>query len=152
MIVNLQKMGIEARLVDGLDYKRFSKEGGKYLKWEYGSYVAGRQIEMSDIESEMENAKEMVRRGLWTKRKVGFKEVEALMNDGWIILAHVNSRVLNHRKGYSGHIVVVVGHTKNYVYIHNPGNPPEPNQKVSRKIFNKAYSKSVFLIKDPNRV
>jgi len=151
-IVNLQKMKIEARLIDDLDYRKFSRDGGEYLRSRYGEYVASRQIEMSDIESEMENAREMVRRGIWTKRKVGVGEIEKFMKSGWIVIAHVNSRVLRHRKGYWGHLVVITGHTKGYFYVHNPGIPPRPNQKISRHVFRKAFSNSVFLIRDVNRV
>jgi hypothetical protein len=145
-------MGLEVKLITVFDYRKFTKDEYTYLKSHYTKEVADKQIKMSDIKSEMKNAKEMLKYNLCQKKKLIMKDIERLFKQKWFIIALVNSRMLYGKKGYSGHIVTIAGIDKNHVYLHDPGLPPQPNRKVTKKTFMKAFrypkdEGEVFLVK-----
>lgn len=147
--VNLKKSGLNTKIVSPFDYKKFSRDGRRYIMKFYSKEAADVQIKMSNIESEMENARKMVRRGLYSKDKVKLNDLEKFLKSGWFVIAQVNSRALSRKSGYSGHAVTILGTSRKYIYFHDPGGKftPRPNRRVSKKIFVKAFENEVFLVK-----
>jgi len=136
--INLNKMGLKTKLIATFDYRKFARNGYEYLRSHYPKEFADVQIKMSDIESEMENAKRMLKHNLYEKRKLSMGNINRLFKEGWLIIPNVNSHTLSHKKGYAGHAVLIIGIARNYVHLHDPGLPPRPNRKVSKKTFLKA--------------
>ncbi|HKZ45176.1 MAG TPA: hypothetical protein VJ343_00555 [archaeon] len=137
-VFNLNKMGLKAKLITTFDYRKFARNGYVYLRSHYPKELADVLIKMSDIESEMKNAKRMLKYNLYEKRKTSMKGIDRLFKEGWLIIPHVNYHTLSNKKGYAGHAVLIIGITRAYVHLHDPGLPPRPNRKVSKKTFLKA--------------
>lgn len=140
-----------------LDYKEFAKDGYNYMRSNYSKEIAELQIRMTNMESEMKNANEMLKYNIFEKRKLTIKDIENFFNSGWFIIANVNPFVLIGKEGYAGHAVLIVGIDKNNIWLHDPGSlydprfSPQPNRKVSKNIFMKSLEYTgdceVFLIK-----
>jgi hypothetical protein len=152
-VVNLKKIGIDAKIISTFDYKKFTKDGFGYLRSNYPKDVAEDQIKMSNIEAEMKNAKIMLKHKLYRKEKLTLKDIENLFRGGWFIIAAINPFVLDNEKGYAGHGVLIIGFDKKYVYLHDPGLPAKPSRKVKKAIFMKAFrypknESDVFIIRN----
>lgn len=151
--VKLKKMGLKVKVCGNLDYYEFSKRGADYIREFFSKEVAERNIEMSDIGAAAEDAKKMVKEGIYEKADIKFEDIENWFKDGYFIITSINSMVLNNKEGYSGHAVVLTGLDDDYVFIHDPGMIyGSANRKVKKDTFLKAlfYSgknKEVCLIK-----
>jgi hypothetical protein len=68
-------------------------------------------------------------------------DVQGLLKDGWLVGLAINSRALNNKPGYTGHLVVVFdfdAKSDNF-WLHDPGLPPKPNRHVSRQKLSEAW-------------
>ncbi len=153
-LVSLDNMGLTVKLYSMFNYKRFSIEGEKYLYDSFSKDDADIIIKNSDVSSAVKDTKKMLKKGIFHKKSMNFKDVENFFKKDYFIILWVNSRLLNRFNGFVGHFVVLIGFDKNYVYIHDPGRPPRPNRKVLKKHFLKAWKYNtkcgdILLIKKP---
>ena len=88
-LVELKKMGLIVKNYSNFDYSLFAIDGYDYLRKKYTKEVAERQIEMGDIKSEMENAKEMLKEGIYEKMDFPFETVVNWFNEGYVILMNL---------------------------------------------------------------
>ncbi len=114
--------------------------GSEYLTEFYGSEVAAKQVEMSDIAKEQQDAQEMLQRVQYEMRVPDLLDMKKLLAEGYLIGCNVNSKKLNNQSGYAGHSILVYDLDEKYVYLHDPGLPPRPNRKVERDLFNQAWA------------
>jgi hypothetical protein len=137
-LVALKKMGLEVKFYAKMDYNKFAERGVDYF-YEIYPNDADEMIKNSDIESEIENAKEMIKHNIFSNEKVGLGDVERWFDQNYLIVLLINSNVLRNKKGISGHFVVLIGLDKNNVVIHDPGLPPMKNRAISKDLFLKAW-------------
>lgn len=139
-ILNLKKLGFDIIVIENFNYERFANEGEDYLIEKYGKEVAEAQIKHSDIAQERKFARKLIKEFKLIERPAKFTEIKKLISQGYIIICNVNSRILNNKKGYSGHFVVIVGIQDKKIIFHDPGLPASPNRDVSKKTFEKAWA------------
>ncbi len=139
-LIWLQKQGIEIAMVEAFDYSRFIKLGGEYLIEEFGKEVGEAQIKHSNIDQEIRFAKEFLERIKIEKRIPKLKDIKRFLKKGYVIICNVNSRKLAKKEGYVGHFIVIFNFNDKYLFLHNPGLPPQKNQRVSFKQFEKAWA------------
>lgn len=153
-LVSLHKMKLIVKLYSMFDYKKFSQEGKKYIYSLFPKENAETIIENSDILSAVKDTKRMLKRKIFRKERIDFIKVEEFFKRSYDIILWVNSGLLNRTNKFTGHFVVLIGFDKNYIYVHDPGLPPRPNRKVSKKHFLKAWEYNgygdVVLIKKPD--
>ncbi len=137
-LVAFKRMGFKVKFHSKLDYKKFAKSGEKYLKKLYPK-DAEKMIEMSDIPSEIKNTKEMLKCNIFTTKRISLEEIFEKFQQSYLVILNINSRVLNCKKGFSGHFIIITGFDKNNIFFHDPGLPPESNRRVSKKLFLKAW-------------
>jgi len=141
----LTKQGFEIERISDFDYHRFAKQGEKYLKWFWRPDVYEWQSKNANFNKEQEAVKALLPYISHTFRKATIRDIERAYMHGYDIIASVNARMLDRRKGYTNHSVVVVGITKLFITFHDPGLPPEPNRRVSKRRFGKALSEVIAL-------
>ncbi len=134
----LRKNGLKVKFHAELDYKKFAKNGEYYLKELYPK-DAEKIIEMSDISAEIKNTKEMLKYNIFSVKRISLKDIFRKFQQSYLIIFNINSRIVNRKKGFCGHFVLLTGFDKNNIFIHDPGLPPKPNRKVSKKLFLKAW-------------
>jgi len=151
-LLELKKMGLKVKCYSIFDYDDFVKNGTDYIHRAYDKEAAEKNIEMSDIESEIENANKMLDENIFELRDSTFEEVEKWFKGNYVIILTVNSRQINNESGYAGHFVILTGFDKNNVYIHDPSiKNGAASRKVDKDLFIKAWcertKKNVVLIK-----
>jgi len=137
-LVALKRMGLEVRFYAKMDYNEFAERGVDYIREIYPN-DADEMIKNSDIESEIENAKEMIKHNIFSNEKVELGDAEKWFNQNYLVVLLINSNVLRDKKGINGHFVVLTGLDEDNVVIHDPGLPPLKNRAVPKELFLKAW-------------
>lgn len=136
----LAKNGVEVRDIEKFDYQKFIKRGGGYLIELLGVKVGKAQIQHSDISQERRLAKAFIKSIKIEQRLPTIGDIRSLLKEGFIVVCNINARILNRKKGYAGHFVVITGFTQKCVILHDPGLPPFKDRKVSFQRFEKAWA------------
>lgn len=139
-LINLKKMGFRVINMEDFGYKRFVKEGGRYLIQRFGKEVGEAQIRNSDIPQQRKIAKAFIKIFDAQFKTPIITDIKKLLRDGYLVVCNLNSRILDNKKGYIGHFVLVFGFDKNNLYLHDPGLPLRKNRQVSIRKFIKAWA------------
>lgn len=131
--------GLEVRLIEEFDYRAFVDRGNEYLIERYGREVANAQAENSDIEAERKIAKKFVDIAPIEYRIPELSDIKNNFKRDALTIVNLNASALHGLRGYSGHFVVICDVGESSVWLHDPGLPPNPNMKVSRRIFERAW-------------
>ena len=148
--VKVKKMGLRVKAYSNFDYNEFIKNGAEYIRKKYDKEIAERTIEMSDIKSEIENAREMIKEHIYELKELSFKDIENWFKENYMVILLVDSNMINNEPGYEGHFVVLIGIDDNNVYVHDPARiSGSANRKINKDLFKKAweYQKLVILFK-----
>jgi len=146
-LLYLSQNGYDIIDVCNFDFKRFAREGEKYLKWYYSPDAYKYQNEYSNFISEQKLIKKALdsKIKLVNKKNINIK-LETKKYPDYAIIVSVNNFILNKEKGYDSHLVVVTKISSNYVFLNDPGLPAR-KRKVPLKLFNKALNDEFILIK-----
>ena len=136
-MVFMARLGFDIVYISSFDYKKFSKEGIPYLEKIWSKEIYDTQRKFSNFEIEQHNASKLLK-----NKKVRFLKRPSTINDlrrffkkGYMLLCPINPNVLEGRKGYSSHLVLVTDLRKNMVTFHDPGLPPVENNTASTRKF-----------------
>lgn len=139
-LINLHQMGFQIVNMENFDYQEFSKSGERYLLQKFGKEMAEEQTKHSDINKEMIDAKEFVK--IFGNNFVlpEIANIKKLIDQSYLVGCNVNAKALNKLPGYEGHSILVFGYDKDYLYLHDPGSPPQPKRQVSFSDFTNAWA------------
>lgn len=143
----LAKKGFDVVRISSFDYKRFAKDGEAYLKWFWRPDVYEWQEKVSDFKKEQKAAKKLLPYVNFKHKNATVEEIEDLWAKHYSIIASVNPRILDNKKGYSSHSVVVTNMDASTITFHDPGLPPQENRKVTHRLFQKALQDIIALRK-----
>jgi hypothetical protein len=139
-VLALQSMGLTVLKIGIFDYTAFAKDPEHYLAAYYNNpLVLHEQIIHSDIAHEQKSAAEFAKRVTIQKQVPTYDDLIQALKDRYLLLLNVNSRLLNRKKGYVGHFVVVYRITPYTVWMQDPGLPAHKNRRVSRRMFEQAW-------------
>ena len=127
--------------VERFDYRKFYNDGASYVRKSFSEQAAKWYLEKSNLRDIRRYIPEFLRRIKTQSRYARIGELQQLLDKGYLVASDVNSAVLNNRKGYDSHLVLVIGYGKDYFILHDPGLPPRENRRVTSKLFQKAWSK-----------
>lgn len=139
-VLSMIDLGFIVHDIEQFDYAAVGKDAKEYLRTIYGHEAAREQITHSDIVKEERTAIEFAKRVKPEFRIPNKEDLAMLLDEGYLVLCLVNSKVLNRKQGYVGHIVVVFGVTSSSVVLHDPGLPPRSNRRVSWKVFERSWA------------
>lgn len=142
--------GFHVQKITPFDYKLFAADGKNYLQRLWNPEVYKRQDEMSNLRNEQALAKRLKKdtKMRFIRRSPRTSDLSKLLNDGYVLIAHINPRVLDNLPGYSNHSVVITGLEPKEVVFHDPGLPAEKYRHVARNKFDQAL-KELLAIKLP---
>jgi hypothetical protein len=140
MLMELQKMGLMVKNIEGFDYQRLYKEGDAYINSIYPKETAEYYLKCSNINEIKPLIPEFMKKIKNETRPATMGDIDNLLADGWLVGVDLNSRALNDRPGYVGHMVVIFDADKNNFWLHDPGLKPMPNRKVRRQKFWAAWA------------
>ena len=144
MLINLADMGFDVVMVESFDAEAFVKDGGDYLKREFGAETAEWQIANSDIPQEQRLYKKLLNsRVNYQKRIPLMGDIRDYLKRGYLVKLTLNSRKLNHRQGYVGHSIVVYDINDENVTFHDPGLPAKESRIESLEHLEESWA-------DPN--
>lgn len=138
----LAERGLSVTYYGTFDYKEFINNPNDYLFARYGKEVATAQIINSDIPYEVSVSKLMIDKISQVKKIPTIDDIKSFIKDGSLILCNVNYYSLYKINGYSGHFVLIYGIDDSYVYIQDPGLPPNPNAEIPLIDFTNAWEYS----------
>ena len=139
-MVNLKKLDLGVIDIEEFDYTKLIKNPFGYLESIFGSEVAKIQIEKSDIDSEIQNAKDLLENIDFKMRIPQKNDLLNLLNDKYVLILNVNSQVLQDKNGYAGHFIILKYIDSEKVIINDPGGDSGENNEYSLKKFLKAWS------------
>lgn len=138
----LAERGLDITYYGTFDYEKFAQSPEEYLFSRTSKEVATAQIRNSDILYEASVAKELVQKINQEKRIPAIVDISNYIADGYLVFCNVNYYPLYGKEGYSGHFVLIYGIDEEYVYLHDPGLPPNPSAKIPLKNFIAAWEYS----------
>lgn len=141
MLLQLSKMGFDVIIIENFDAQRFIDEGEQYLEDAYGKEAAAWQIANSDIPQERNIYKDIIKTKNITiiQRPASLNDVKQFIDQGYLVQAMVNARVLANKKGYVGHSVLIYDYTIKGLRMHNPGLPAHESQHISYDDFSTSW-------------
>lgn len=137
-LIWLVDQGLEIKRWDTHDWKAFQSRGVDYIRQTIGDEAAQYAARTADTPYEQSVVDEFLNKVHLIREKPTIAIAEQAFRDGWILRAPVNSRVLNHREGYMGHSVVIIGFDGDDVIFHDPGMPLVAARRESRHLFQQA--------------
>lgn len=142
-LLALSKMDFEIVNIENLDYKKFAKEGDKYLKTIWHKNVFDKQNQFSDLKQEKRIAKKIIEEEKIKviNREASIKDIERYFSNNFLVAVSINPCVLVKKKCYWSHLVLITDINEKTVTFHNPGLPPIENKKVNKRLFEKAMTK-----------
>lgn len=127
----LADRGYEIVNVEHFDYQRLINERQGYLIERYGAEIADEAIKHSSLPAELIWARRFTEKVDTQDRLPDAEDIKDLLARDYLLIANVNARSMNGRRGYAGHFVVLTGFNDKGPVMHDPGLPPMPHRAVS---------------------
>lgn len=106
----IAEKGVEVNVVWKFDFDAFIANGGDYLIERYGKTVGEAQIIHSDLAQEQKITEEFVKHVSVDNRVANQKDIESLLDDGYLLICNIDLAVLNTVDDFLGHFVVIYGY------------------------------------------
>jgi len=141
-LIFLAKKGFKVVNIENFNYVKFASLGEKYLQKFWANEVYQTQKKFSDIKNEQRLAKLLIKEKniKLKKRPAILKDIKKFFKAGYILLCTINPYILQNKKGYFSHLVLITDlNTKEKIIkFHDPGLSPQKNKKTPLNLFLKA--------------
>lgn len=156
--LEIAKMGYDTVVFDSMDFAYFAARPHECMVELYGEASADLYQKKSDIPQAVIDARNLVEQSNADLRTdlPNRQNLEALLEDGYLCICHVDQAIIRGSEDQGDHFILVFDADQSGVTAHNPGPPPEADQKLSWKIFETAWasptdgSKTIWAIKPKN--
>jgi len=147
-ILNLADMGLDLVVYNTFDSERFLDSPEEYMIERYGIEGAKNQIENSDMDSVLVQARQFLdyrnhKKILTITDHHTPAIAKDFLNKGFLVAPWVNLGKLNGREGVAGHIILIHDYKDGHFIAHDPGeNEPDGrplNQHQNRRISEEKY-------------
>ncbi len=139
-LMYLSKLGFDLIDIESFDYLKFYKEGGDYIKKFFPKEIANWYLKYSNPLQERKRIPEFLERVKVEKRNASLKEIELWLRRRYLVACDINASVLEGKKGFESHAILVMGYDKKNFFIHDPIGIPD--RRVAKKLFKKACDKA----------
>lgn len=125
-ITGLINLGFDLIMYSNFDAIKFLVSPIDYMTDKYGSEGAKVNLENTDMNKVLAQAKDYVESPEYHRTKryshsYTVDLVKELLDDGYLLITWVNSGTLNDLGGYSGHYVLIHDHEPGILIAHDPG-------------------------------
>lgn len=141
-LMKLEKIGFDIHYLDPFDYQKFYQEREKYL-YEYFGPVYGKwYVKNSNIldKGKINLIPKFLKSKIWQSKVPQIEDIEKFLKKGFLVGCDLNAKTLDKKSGYSPHFVLIIKDEKENFIIHDPGLPGQPNRKVKKDLFWKAWA------------
>lgn len=127
--------------IDSFDYAKFAEKGKSYMgeNIDDDTFVDFDKNVDLDFEQKMMALNLKDKNFSFEKRIPSLDEMRNAIAQEKIIIVSINPNQLNLKDQYGSHSVIILSINEREVIFHDPGNPPIPNFKVERSLFEKAF-------------
>ena len=140
----LGTLPVEARAYDAFDYDAFVDNPVNAVFDSFPPDVAASMASGFDLIAATTLAREVVSRQPIPieARSPGLDDLDALLDDGWLVICNVDAGVLNGGASPAGHSLLVWDRDGDALIVHDPGEngAGTPDRRVDRDVFLRAWS------------
>lgn len=140
-ILWLRQHGFDVQIAEDFDYTAFAEQGERYLIDMFGREVAAEQIKHSNMQQEVEFARQFAVIAKPKRHLPDLQEIKQRLDDNYLVICVVNSRKLNNRADYAGHFILITKYNEQGFFAHDPN--AVPDRFITFKDFQAAWA-------DPN--
>jgi hypothetical protein len=133
------KMGLKVKNIEPINYERLYADGLFYFDSGLGKGVRDYILNKTNIASVIKYIPEFLKYVPHETRRAGIDEIVEYLQEGKLVAAEVNSRILNKKSGLSLHFVLLYDFDGEHIHLHDPGLPPIKGRKVSREEFTACF-------------
>lgn len=132
LLLECTKLGLQVKDIAPFDYSVFIRSGESYVRGFYPEEAADYHLNRTNLTLLRPMLPEFLKKVSVKARPATITDVKNLLAEGWLVAAAVNSRTLNNKPGFSGHVIVVFdfNENKDSFWIHDPGLPAHENRQV----------------------
>jgi hypothetical protein len=136
----LAKKGLKVINIESTDYEKLYRDGVSHLSDVVGKENAHYYLTRSNVASVIPLIPQFLTYVQHETRRATTDDIVSNLKKGNLVGAEVNSRILNHGKGFDLHLVLLYKFSNNYFFLHDPGLPPHPARRVSVANFAQCFS------------
>jgi hypothetical protein len=144
LLSELIRRNFAVKFIQNFDLQKFVEEPEGYLLEFYGQEAGKIQIENSDLDTVVEDAKNFLEcasnHRCLEQRTPSLDDVKGLLRQGYLLIPLINQRILQADPGYAAHYIVIFGFSDRGVRIHNPGPPATRASEIDWTLFERAWS------------
>jgi hypothetical protein len=137
-LAEFNKMGIQSKVIELFDYQKYFLEGKTYLLAFYGPEIAQNKLIHTNLKEVKHLIPGFMNGSDYENRSATIKDIDNLLDDGWLVGPEINLGVLNGSPGMGSHMVLVFAKDSQNYTLHDPGLPPHASRIVSKKLLEKA--------------
>ncbi|HVX58762.1 MAG TPA: hypothetical protein VG964_03445 [Candidatus Saccharimonadales bacterium] len=127
----LADMGLDVRMIESFDYRRYLDEGEDYLKGKYSQEQLDWHYKNSNIREMQRWIPSFLDKIKHEVRTPSLKDIDGLLAEKRLIFVTLNSRRLNGRGGFVSHAILVIDKEGDEYIVHDPGLPPKPYRRIN---------------------
>ena len=130
-LVQFHRMGLDIKVVEPFDYRRYQAEGDLYLREVFTPEEYTWFTENSTLDEAQPYIAEFLERIGYTCRNAALQDIDDMLAEGRIVTVTVNSRTLNGKQGFVSRVILIYGKEGGLYVAHDPGLPAAPERAIS---------------------
>ncbi|MBP9761611.1 RluA family pseudouridine synthase [Candidatus Saccharibacteria bacterium] len=133
-IVQLHRMGLDIKVVDTFDYKKYVTDGDDYLNNVYS------QVEYDWVQNNtapkgmLPYVGDYLRRVTQARQQPKLADIDAFLDEGRLVTVTLSGHSIDSRDGYSAHAILIYDKDGDDYLAHDPGMPPIEGRRITSKI------------------
>jgi hypothetical protein len=141
-VARLNQMGLETTYIEKFDYAQYYAQGDDYMRAFYGHEIGDWFLRNSNIAKVKKLIPEFLASRHVETRAAMLHDINDFLNQGWLVGAEINVRVLQNQSGFNGHMILIHSRQDNNYIVHDPGLPAVANRVIDRGTFKRAWAYS----------
>ncbi len=118
--------GYDVVHMEDFDDKRFIRERGDYLISLHGKETGNWMIEHTNMVAEVARIQKIsIRPEVYSRAIPTLNDMKRMLDNGYLLRIAVNWNSLHDKSGYDGLSIIGYDYDEKYMYIHDPGLPPQ---------------------------
>jgi hypothetical protein len=136
--VELARQGFAIRMIEKFDYRRYQAERRAYLEQVFSDQKLAWQEEHTHLLQIAPLLPDFLQTVQQEMRSPQLADIDAMLAEGYLVTVQLNSRVLDGREGFAGHMILVHGKDGDEYIAHDPGLPPKENSRITSELLFRA--------------
>ena len=133
MLLEITKLGLKVKDIAPFNYKAYYKDGDDYVRSFYAEEAADYHLNKTNLPLIKPLLLEFLEKVAVETRPAALNDLKQYLAEDWLIAAAVNSRTLNGKAGFNGHVIVIFDfdNKSSTFRVHDPGLPAHANWRIS---------------------